>query len=512
MSGSLCPKCGTRPRLAPGRPCLGCHVEIKRLARAAKRQGTPKAQRVAAESPKRFTRVLDAQRYLITSAQNATEVHAPFFRALRTAARHLKAELVVIPLRYKNPTSVWTREQESDDWWAEEVMPFLHNTRKKLNPNLVLAADVKIQPTASSPLTGFESLTGAESCIIGHPKMQLRTVPAPSGRMPKILTTTGACTKRNYTDSKAGKLGDFHHFLGAVLVEISGRKFHLRQINADREDGSFTDLDKVYRGGEVSKAPPALGLVLGDTHVRFTCPQVDRATFGPGGIVDVLAPKVLVFHDLLDGHTVNPHHRGNPFIAEAKRKAEKMDVETEVREAVEFVKARVGGRAGVIVPSNHDSFLARWVIETDWRSSGSKAFYLETAQAMLASTRLGPGGVEYADPFRYWVDRLKGDAPIACLGPTDSLVIGDVECGSHGDKGPNGARGSLKNLSRLGARMVSGHTHTPGIEEGHYQCGTSSQLRLEYNHGPSSWLNAHCAVYANNKRSLIIVVDGEWRI
>jgi hypothetical protein len=86
-----------------------------------------------------------------------------------------------------------------------------------------------------------------------------------------------------------------------------------------------------------------------------------------------------------------------------------------------------------------------------------------------------------------------------------------IELGMHGHLGPNGARGSLRNLSRLGARVVSGHSHTPGIEEGHYQVGTSSRLRLEYNVGPSAWLQTHCVIYASGKRALLTVVDGHWR-
>jgi hypothetical protein len=67
------------------------------------------------------------------------------------------------------------------------------------------------------------------------------------------------------------------------------------------------------------------------------------------------------------------------------------------------------------------------------------------------------------------------------------------------------------NLRRIGARTVIGHSHSPGIEEGCYQTGTSSMLRMGYNSGPSSWLHAHCIIYPNGKRSLAVVVDGKWR-
>src|SRR5678810_27744 len=90
----------------------------------------------------RFARALgdagERKRYIVTAAQNATPVHEGFFKALENAAQVLNAELIVIPLRYKNPTSRWTASQQNDESWAEEVWPYLYNQRKKLNPNLVL--------------------------------------------------------------------------------------------------------------------------------------------------------------------------------------------------------------------------------------------------------------------------------------------------------------------------------------------------------------------------------------
>jgi hypothetical protein len=440
-------------------------------------------------------------------------VHAGFWATLERAASYLGAELVVIPLRYRNPTSQWTEAQSSDDWWAPEVLPFLFNVRVRLNRNLVLAADVKTQPTARSPLMGFESLTGAESCILGHTKMQLRSVPVPTGRMPKLLSTTGACTVPNFTDTKAGSIGAFHHFLGALLVELDGPTFHLRQVNADRKTGAFIDLAKEYSVSGVRPAPPALGLVMGDTHARFASPEVDRATFGPGGIVEALQPKTLVFHDVFDGYSANPHHVGNPFVSAAKARGELGGVRDEVEHTVEFIRSRSRGRRAVLVDSNHGDFLARWVLRADWKhlDPGNAEFYLDTARAMLSSSRMTPRGTEYSDPWAFWVERMRGDADIRCLGPDESFKLADIECGMHGHRGPNGARGTLRNLSRLGSRVISGHGHEPGIEDGHYRVGTSTPLRLEYTHGPGSWLNTHCAVYANGKRCLLTIIDGEWR-
>lgn len=497
---SRCPsKNCQNPRRAPGEMCREHHAAREAARRAAARRGP------------RFTRSLDSQVYLITAAQNATPVHEPFFRTLQVAAAHLGAQLVVIPLRYKNPTSFWPASAQGEDVWAAAVQPYLFNGRKKLGPHLTLIGDVKTQPTATSPLSGFESLTGPESCVIGHTKMQFRSVPVPSGRFPKILSTTGACTVPNYTDTRAGKLGRFHHFLGAVIVETAGKRFHLRQINADRRDGSFTDLDLRFSESGVEPAPPALALVTGDTHARFVDPGVDAATYGPGGMVETLNPQTLVFHDAFDGFAINPHHKGDPFISAAKGRCGAGNVRAEVESTIEFLRSRSAGRAAVVVSSNHDNFLARWVRDNDWRAVGANApFYLETAQAILESVRVTPHGYEYADPFTYWLQRL-GAPNVRALGIDESFQVGGIECGMHGHYGPNGARGSVRNLSRLGVRVISGHGHSPAIEDGHYRVGTSTPLRLDYTHGPTSWLHTHCVVYASGKRALLTIVDGEWR-
>jgi hypothetical protein len=434
------------------------------------------------------------KRFVITAAQNATPVHDRFLASLKQYCAFNEAELVVIPIRYKNPTSSWSQSQVNAQVWAPELKGYLYNQRKKLNSNLVLLGDIKTRPTATKPLSAFEAMSGGESAILGHTKLQLLTVPTPQGRLPKILTTTGAVTVKNYTDSKAGKLGEFHHTLGACAVDIVGGKFFMRQINAT-DDGAFIDLQYEYTPEAVYEAPPALALVFGDTHRKFIDPAVEACTFGKGGMVDILDPEHLVFHDLHDGYARNPHHRANPFNEIAKRSKNMHLVEREVIEDIEWLRKRVGNRKGVVVSSNHDDFFARWILDTDWRRDpDNAAFYLETAKVMVDSTRMTLSGTAYVDPFVYWVEKLKGGAPIQCLGRDESFNLAGIELSMHGDQGPNGTRGSRHNLRRIGVKSIIGHSHSPGIEEGCTQTGTSTPLTLEYNSGPSSWLTVNGAL------------------
>ena len=235
-----------------------------------------------AGAPPKFKRPLgNSKIFVVTAAQNATPVHEEFWTALMNYCAVRDAELLVIPLRYKNATSQWTASQQNAEWWLDPpakpwedldevtqarygtrtryeyaVYPkrrYLWNVRRKLNDNLVVLGDVRVQATAQVPLQGFESLTYGESGILGHTKVQFKTIPTRAGHLPKILTSTGAVTVKNYTDTGIGKKGEFHHTLGAVVVEVQNDKiFHMRQINAEKSTGAFYDIPE----GVVTKFTP----------------------------------------------------------------------------------------------------------------------------------------------------------------------------------------------------------------------------------------------------------------
>ncbi len=527
MTRPNCPKCGGKMQKTTKTPggkqrwrCasskggkLAICYQTTQPDQPPRKQG---GQRVEPDSNPQFKRPLGGTRLaVVTWAQNATPVHDGVFAALRTYCEARGAELIVITGRYKNPTSRWSESQENQERWAPEVESYLYNQRKKLNDSLVLVGDLKIQPTAVSPLTALEGLTAGESSIIGHPKAQMKCVATPQNALLKVLRTTGAVTVPNHSDSRAGKMGDFHHHLGALVVEIQGSKvFHMRRISC-RKDGAFIDLDRAYYpDGTVEDAPPYEALVFGDAHYRFADKGCVRATFEPGGLVDTLNPKRLVWHDLLDGYAISPHHVGNPMIAIAKQRAGFHLAEKEVRETVDFLVRNTGDRESFVVASNHDDMLSRWIMREDWKTDPENAeFYLETALHMARSAKMGDGGSEYIDPFQFWVQRLvPSEVSVRCLRRNEPLSVKGTELSMHGDAGPSGARGSIKNLSRLGTKVMSGHGHSPAEEEGHTRVGTMSRLDLEYVRGPGAWMHAHGGIDAFGKRHLFLIVDGKFRV
>jgi len=458
------------------------------------------------------TVVPKAERYVITCAQNATDPH-PVLETLKSYCHENNAELLVIPIRYHNPTSHWGAQAMAQEWWDSKVEPYLFGGRKRLHKHLMIMGDVSTQLTAARPTQGFETLTGPHSAILGHPKLELQYIATPQQKLPKAMMSSGTCTVRNYIDGKAGKKGEHHHTYGGIVVERDGDRFHFRQLNA-LEDGSFIDLDKAYfPNGVVEPAGPASLLVCGDLHHRFMFPKsVDATLNGPDSMLQVLRPEAIAWHDVMDGDSCNPHDIDNPFMGFARQRFDHSNIKQEIKDCAQFFDERCSGVKNYIVASNHEDFLARWMNRIDWRHDFENAeFYLETALAMVRAAEVTENGYKNIHPFPYWMKQFVKEADITYLDVDESLVINNIEAGFHGHRGPSGTRGTIANYGRIGVKTIIAHTHTPGIRDGVVQVGTLSQLIMGYTSGPSSWMNTNGVVYGNGKRALLNMVDGHWR-
>lgn len=451
---------------------------------------------------------------IIVSAQNATPVHADWLAALETAARHYRAQIFVIPLRYKNPTSVWTGSQQNAEHWDKALKPYLWNKRIDINPNLKLLADVPTQPTDTKPLSGFDAMSGPFSGIYGHVKLASTIIPVPSGRMGKIMTTTGAITQENYTLTKRGKIGEFHHSLSALIVELEGPRFHVRQLHYSETHNSATDGLKgntFHPNGTVSNAPRALALACGDIHVDFIDPQVWRATMN---VLNRVNPEAVILPDLLDSYAVNPHTRDDPFNQKAKHISGRNDIGAEVARAIKWTRVNAFNwkdTEWVVQASNHNDMLSRWIKrDFNWRTDHvNDEFGLETALHMKRAAKMTKNGASVPDPLHYWFNKQEGLEPnIRLLALDEPYTKGGVALHLHGDLGANGARGSRNAFAHMGDKSVTDHTHSDYIHEGNYGTGTKTYLKAEYNHGLSGWTNADVMVQWDGKRQIIRYIDG----
>tara|TARA_B100000927_G_scaffold186027_2_gene149839 strand:+ start:177 stop:1856 length:1680 start_codon:yes stop_codon:yes gene_type:complete len=496
---------------------------------------------VSPEYEKAKTRTFNKKkkRFIITWAQNNTPVHLKFFNNLIEYSKYIKADIHVMAGRYKNPTSIWTMGQQEEEKWSPVIIPYLDAGRHDIHRYLSIMSDVKIHPTAHNPMSGMEAMSGINSCIFGHPKLQMQTIPVLEDSKPKMMLTTGACTIRNYTDSKAGKKGEFHHVIGFAVVEIDDDKtFHVRQVSAE-DNGDFCDLynEVKFNGKEtviefddpldkasyleanfidepitidgettINNIDNIEACVLGDLHWGHHDPEVISTTTK---MLERIKPNHVILHDVFDGYSINHHTMKNPFIQYGKEVRDENNLQKEIDEMLEGLDNFSSHKNVVIVRSNHDDFIDRWLISGDWKKQPTpknSPLYMEYSAILLK---------QHGDSS----DNVKGVIPeiinrkypeFITLGRGDSYKVAGWELGQHGDMGSNGSRGSLLQFRRLNTKIVVGHYHSPGRKDGALAVGTSTKMRVGYNMGPSSWLQSHVIIHKNGKAQHINFINGKY--
>jgi hypothetical protein len=455
--------------------------------------------------------VYSKKRLIITSAQNNTAIDSDFLAAIKTYQRVNDSGFVVIPIKYKTVNS---QEDDSINAYDGRLTNYLcENTLNFPNYNVKVYAGLRIQATAENPLSGLDPLSKGWTVIVGHAQVQLRTLPNMDKRIADILTTTGAITEKNYSKTKLGEKAKFNHSLSALVLEFDDTQYHLRHLNYDPHTKSFCDLNKQYfADGRISDIQIE-ALITGDEHVIFRDSNVENATYSDeDSMISLMKPKYIIRHDVLDSFSISHHHQKNIFTQYAKWQSGMNSIEDELRQTVQYINETTpSSSTTLIVQSNHNEHLLRWLNEVDIRSEpwNAKLYHFLMYQ-MLEKTEMGPSGTVHPDPFEL-VARpyLKNNVKFVSR---SGMKIMDIQIGAHGDRGINGARGSALGFSKIPDKMVVGHSHSPAIQKGCYVVGTSSKLALEYNTGASTWHHAHVIIHPNGKRQMVFINKDGWRL
>jgi len=445
------------------------------------------------------------KRFIITWGQNNTPVHAKFFENIETYAEHIDADIHVIAGRYKNPTSIFPEADE--DFWDDDLVKYLDAGRHDIHKYLSVMSDVKIHPTATNPMSGMAGMSGVNSCVFGSPKVQLEMIPVLEGCKPKMMLTTGSVTIKNYTDSKSGKKGEFHHTLGFVIVEIKDKNtFFVRQVTAHHKTGAFSDLFFYVNNGKVNKLKNIAGIVWGDIHSGHHDQGLVKKTHE---LLGVLIPEHVILHDIYDGNSINPHEVKDPFLQYGKDIKGLNSVDKEIGEMIALLKPFEKYKKVIIDRSNHDDFLDRWLKNEDWKKQPScknSLAYMEFSTMLLKQYAKNPYNVKGIIPEiinKYYPKFIT-------LGRNQSYKVLDWEVGQHGDVGSNGSKGSLLQFRKLNTKIIVGHYHSPGRKDGALAVGTSTHLRVGYNIGPSSWLQSHVLIHNDGKAQHINFINNDF--
>ena len=426
--------------------------------------------------------------FVVTCAVNNSALNEKFFDALELFSEAKEASLVVIPQKYRHNLFM----SQKDYVWPERIYDYALTSDFIVNKNLVISP-TPIISTAVNPLTGLDSCSGQRSAIYGATQVALNSIATPGDDDPKIITTTGACTARVYTDTKAGRKAKFNHSFSAIYVKVDGQKFNLIHLHWDGK--GFYYLDEYWSKDGVDFCDSSAALVQGDSHAVYSQDWVleTRDRF-----VSKVNPENLVWHDLHD-HKYQSHHN-NAFDLIRLARSNQFLVEEELKISEELVNTYGKGRKNLIVGSNHNDALDKWLIRFDPNKDPHNAvFAWDLSSQVIKSGK---------DAFQAWLSpRLK--VPYKFLDRNKAHKIKGIDVSQHGDIGANGSRGSVNGFANLSNKTITGHGHSGFINKGHYRVGVSTKAMPYAQNGYSSWSICDCLIYNNGKRALIFYFDGK---
>lgn len=462
------------------------------------------------QHPKTLARLREAvdgySKFFVTTAVLGCNVDKKFLASIERWCKDEGGKLLV--LTQADPAK---RNQRADEiGYLDKAIQgaVIVSEDTALNSNIHIST-IKLSAKHIDPITGLSRLGQREgSFIYASPKQRLKAVPTSNTELPHMIMTTGAVTESDYNTDKylserTATIAAHDHVMGGIIVEVvDDNSYHFRQVQAD-ENGKFIDLGYEW-SSKGYKEVKAAALVCGDWHAGDTNPDVIKAT---KEMIAYLNPETIVLHDLFDGKSIN-HHEKDQLILKASRalrgELSLMSEFKQVAEDLDMLSELCSNI--VVVKSNHDEFLSRYL---------QAGLYVRDHENHRVSLQLALAMLDGDDPIQYGVEELVGlERPenVRWLTRDEDLKIARIQLGAHGDKGSNGARGSLKSMEQAYGLSVTGHTHSPEIIRGAWQVGTSSHLKLTYNVGPSSWLNTHCVVYPNGSRQLLNMINGEWKL
>jgi hypothetical protein len=482
---------------------------------AQKRDGLNSIAGGAVEAPDATRPQAAGKRFVFTVAQNNTKLHEGFWRSLTRFVQDRDAVLMVGKTRYnKQGFQNFTRDtdKQNDVWFDPRLEPYFVNNSVQIAPDLVWCGELDILPTADRPFSGLKTYARGASAIMPHVKVQLESGPTMKNQPPRFLYTTGAVTLRNYIQRKAGQKAAFHHIFGALYVEIDeDGAWFARHLIADRH-GTFYDFTDHYTPDGIERGCRVTGINWGDLHAELEAPEFRTVS---NKMLDDLKPEVQFANDLSDFRPRNHHNLKDPY-----HMADQFHNGIDLVENGLLVAWNQLQRLyrpwcqTVVVESNHDQALEKWLANPAGHMDGANAYYWHKLNYYIHE-RIKEGKDHFV--FEHAL-REFGDLPnVSFLREDDSFLIAvdetgqGIECGLHGHRGPNGSRGSSAALRNIGVRINKGHDHSASIIDGVYSAGVSATLDMGYNKGPSSWSWSHIVTYPNGKRAIITQRGNKYR-
>lgn len=480
-------------------------------------------------------------RYILTACQNNTHPHEAGLSNLLAYGEWTKKvkrgntfEFIVGTFSYAidsygaKAVKRGAYKEQGDLWYDPKLVPYILDESIQLAPGLIWSGEMNILPTAIDPLTGLDDYNGRASNIVPHVKHAMESVASLPDEATKFNYSTGAITLRNYIQKRAGIIAERRHTYGALLVEVdSGGSWFVRQLTVG-EDGSVYDVGPSgYRGvrvvggivdaikcSEPGNRTFIEAMAWGDIHAAEMDLWVRNLGWSHGGCLDQLRPRKQFMHDVFSMRS-RGHHEMKDFIRTyQKMVAGEGSVEGEMQVTADFLSDAVRPWCEtIVVRSNHDRHLDRWLNEADPKKDPANAgYYTKLMGKLLSATDAG-------EPFNVleWALRAAGSPKaIRFLAEDESFIVckrtpsGGIELGLHGDLGPNGSRGSTRNLRKLGRAVTKMHDHQAAIRDKVWSGGACS-LNFPYMKGPTAHSISHVPHFDNGARQILTFWQGKFR-
>lgn len=460
------------------------------------------------------------EKFVVTSSIAGAPANKEFLAAIQVYNKAHKASLFVKPIN--NETGGLDE--------AFHTSKKTHVLISEVEPSSELKiSNIPITAKQINPLMGLHRIgKRGQSMIVGSPKAHLDAVATKENQYrPHLIMSTGSINDPNvyqgkqYISKRTDYLAERDHFMGALVVEktaaqdglvggVSTGTFHYRYIQYIPEKRGFMDLNKFYTAEGVQEVR-AEAIAFGDTHVA----QTDHRIVYPirMQILGVFKPKKVVLHDLLDGQSISHYERDKAITLAQKSERGQLSLKDELDLTVDYMKgffASAPVDTVFYVPdANHNNWLMR---------------YLEAGQFMKepANTKLGLELAQVMEsgrnPLEYYFEKSLGTKytrRIVFLALGESLYAGPehrkVLISDHGDKGANGAKGSLGAFMRGADGSASGHTHFVQIRNNTVIIGTNTEVPMGYaKGGMSNWVQAVSVIGPNGEQQLLMYRNGEW--
>ena len=209
-------------------------------------------------------------------------------------------------------------------------------------------------------------------------------------------------------------------------------------------DGSFNDIYFHVENSKITLNDKIPGIVLGDIHLYDTDEKIMDVT---KTLLDDLHPEHVVIHDIFNGVSIS-HHDNNNIIKQYRKFLNgKLSLSEEINYMCDWVE-KMQKYNLVIVKSNHDEFLDKWIINGEWKMNITNALEYVNYAKLLLDNDADNGIIPYILNQKFSnVKTLKRD---------ESFKISGWEVGTMEMLGTNGKLGKFTLFNKLNLKIILG--------------------------------------------------------